>query len=251
MTTPGSPPLAPKHVPPGGGVVLHGPGDVSYIKLAANDTADRLSFTESHVEPGAGPPLHVHTLEDETFYILEGTISFHVGGHRIEATPGTTLFGPRNVPHCFKNNTARRAKMILVVTPPRNFEDFYAAIGARQRQAAPAAAGHRTHRAARARARPDDPWAESAVITPGDPARSRRCTRHGPCDVPLSRRDEVVSPAPARRSPASSPAWPGAASLPRPRCPSSGRAGSRRARSPRLRALPSSRGGCASVPASR
>lgn len=130
MTTPSSPPLAPKHVAPGGGVVIHGPGDISYIKLAANDTADRLSFTEYHVEPGAGPPLHVHTLEDETFYILEGTISFHVGGHRLEATPGTTLFGPRNVPHCFKNNTARPARMILVVTPPRNFEDFYASIGA-------------------------------------------------------------------------------------------------------------------------
>ncbi len=130
MTTPSSPPLAPKHVAPGGGVVLHGPGDTSYIKLSANNTANRLSFTEYHVEPGAGPPLHVHTLEDETFYILEGTISFHVGGNRIEATPGTTLFGPRNVPHCFKNNTGRRAKMILVVTPPQNFEDFYAAIGA-------------------------------------------------------------------------------------------------------------------------
>ncbi|MCC6971196.1 MAG: cupin domain-containing protein [Phycisphaerales bacterium] len=129
MTTPSNRPLAPKHVAPGGGAILHGPGDTSYVKLAAGETDNRLSFTEYHVVPGAGPPLHVHTLEDETFYILEGTISFHVGGNRIEATPGTTLFGPRNVPHCFKNNTGRIAKMILVVTPPKNFEDFYAAIG--------------------------------------------------------------------------------------------------------------------------
>lgn len=127
---PASPTLSPKLVPPGEGSILHGPGDISYIKLAAADTSNRLSFTEYHVEPGAGPPLHVHTLEDETFYILEGTILFHVGGQRIEAAPGTTLFGPRGVPHCFKNNTSRVAKMILVVTPPRNFEDFYAAIGA-------------------------------------------------------------------------------------------------------------------------
>ncbi|MFO0835593.1 MAG: cupin domain-containing protein [Phycisphaerales bacterium] len=129
MSTAPDHPLAPKHVAPGGGAILHGPGDTSYVKLAAGETDNRLSFTEYHVEPGAGPPLHVHTLEDETFYILEGTISFHVGGNRIEATPGTTLFGPRNVPHCFKNNTGRPAKMILVVTPPKNFEDFYAAIG--------------------------------------------------------------------------------------------------------------------------
>lgn len=130
MTLSNDTPLAPKVVAPAGGVVIHGPGDISHIKLSAADTCNRLSFTEYHVEPGAGPPLHVHTLEDETFYILEGTLSFHVGGKRIEAAPGTTLFGPRNVPHCFKNNTSRVAKMILVVTPPKNFEDFFAGIGA-------------------------------------------------------------------------------------------------------------------------
>ncbi|MBL8761690.1 MAG: cupin domain-containing protein [Phycisphaerae bacterium] len=122
--------LTPKVIAPGAGEVLHGPGDISYIKLSAGDTGDRLSFTEYHVEPGAGPPLHVHALEDETFYILDGTLSFHVGGERFEATPGTTLFGPRGVPHCFKNNIGRVAKMIPIVTPPKNFEDFYAGIGA-------------------------------------------------------------------------------------------------------------------------
>ncbi len=130
MTSSHNTTLTPKVIAPGAGAILHGPGDISYIKLAAADTDNRLSFTEYHVEPGAGPPLHVHTLEDETFYILEGTLSFHVGGKRFEAATGTMLFGPRGVPHCFKNNTARVAKMILVVTPPKNFEDFFAGIGA-------------------------------------------------------------------------------------------------------------------------
>ena len=34
---------------------------------------------EAFVPPGGGPPPHIHTLEEETFYVLDGRCGFRVG----------------------------------------------------------------------------------------------------------------------------------------------------------------------------
>lgn len=124
-------PLTPKIVAPGEGALQPAPGGgFSHVKLAAADTENALSLAEFNVGPGAGPPLHMHTREDETFWILEGAVTFHVGGRRIEAAAGTAVFAPRGVPHTFKNCSTRPARMLLIVTPPANFEGFYSAVTA-------------------------------------------------------------------------------------------------------------------------
>lgn len=121
----------PRFIPPGEGAVLHGPGgDLSVPKLAAADTCGLLSLTEYTAMPGVGPPLHRHEREDETFYIIEGEVTFVVAGKEIVARPGAVVYGPRGVPHTFKNRSREPAKMLLLVTPPANFETFYACIGA-------------------------------------------------------------------------------------------------------------------------
>lgn len=134
MATPASPtthPLKPFLMKPGEGTLQMGPGgDKSYPKITAAQSAGQFSLTEHHVAPGAGPPLHVHAHEDESFWVLEGTVTFFAGGTVIEATPGSCVFAPRGTPHTFRNRTSAWAKMLLIVTPPRNFEDFYAGISA-------------------------------------------------------------------------------------------------------------------------
>jgi uncharacterized cupin superfamily protein len=42
-----------------------------------------------------GPPLHVHSSEDELFYVLEGELAFQVDAQRILAKGGTTIFALR------------------------------------------------------------------------------------------------------------------------------------------------------------
>lgn len=119
----------PKVIAPNLGPVAIGPDmSRSVLKLVSTDTNALLSLTEYHAPPAGGPPLHMHTLEDETFYILEGEVTFYVGGNIIKAPAGTTVFAPRNTPHTFKNCTDKWAKFIMVVTPPDNFERFYARI---------------------------------------------------------------------------------------------------------------------------
>lgn len=125
------PALPPKFVPPGAGAVLHGPdGSTTIPKLSPRDTGDALSVDDYFLPPGGGPPLHVHQREDETFFVLEGTVTFWVDGQRVEAAPGAVVFGPRGVPHTFRNLSNVRARMLLLVTPPSNFAAFYAKMGA-------------------------------------------------------------------------------------------------------------------------
>jgi mannose-6-phosphate isomerase-like protein (cupin superfamily) len=127
--------LVPKFVAPGEGRAFIAPGgDTSVPKITARETADRFSLAEYTVLPDAGPPLHSHTREDEAFWILEGEVTFWIGsresGRSIVAGTGSFVFGPRNTPHCFKNRTRRPAKLLLIVSPPANFETFYETINA-------------------------------------------------------------------------------------------------------------------------
>ncbi len=125
-----TPHLTPKFVAPGVGKVLTAPGgDTSVPKITADETGDRFSAAEYTVMPQTGPPLHLHEREDEAFWILEGEVTFSVDGTKITAPTGSFVYGPRDVPHTFKNLTAKPARMLLIVTPARNFEQFYDKIG--------------------------------------------------------------------------------------------------------------------------
>ncbi len=47
---------------------------------------------EVSVAPGGGPPPHIHHLEEEQFYVLEGELTFQVGGQSFR---GPTQIPPR------------------------------------------------------------------------------------------------------------------------------------------------------------
>ena len=52
-------------------------GDRYTIKCDGNDTSGAFVLVEAVVPPGNGPPPHIHSREDEAFYILEGELQFH------------------------------------------------------------------------------------------------------------------------------------------------------------------------------
>jgi quercetin dioxygenase-like cupin family protein len=72
---------------------------------------------EAIVPPGGGPPPHVHSREEEGFYILEGAISFTIGERRLLATAGMFAYMPVGTPHSFKNESSKPAKMLISVAP--------------------------------------------------------------------------------------------------------------------------------------
>jgi mannose-6-phosphate isomerase-like protein (cupin superfamily) len=97
-------------------------GDTITIKLRGADTGGAYAVIEALTPPQGGPPLHVHRREDETFFVLEGEFEFSIGTRAVCAIPGTTLFGPRGIPHTFKN--IKNARMLVVISPP-GFEKFF------------------------------------------------------------------------------------------------------------------------------
>ena len=78
--------------------------------------------------PGFASPYHVHHLEDEAFYVLEGEMAFICDGNWIKGGPGAYVFGPREVPHGFRVIGRTPARMLLMCAPA-GFEHFVLEMG--------------------------------------------------------------------------------------------------------------------------
>src|SRR5204863_7297278 len=65
------------------------------VKAGGAEESHAISQIEADDPHGTGPPLHLHHNEDETFYVLDGEVTFLVGGERIDLPAGDYLFGPR------------------------------------------------------------------------------------------------------------------------------------------------------------
>jgi quercetin dioxygenase-like cupin family protein len=98
-------------------------GSLMKIKARAEDTGGALGLVEGSFYRGFGPPLHVHSREDEALYVLGGQIRFRQGDDEFVAGPATWVWGPRGVPHAFKveSETARA----LVIVTPGGFERMF------------------------------------------------------------------------------------------------------------------------------
>src|SRR5271170_1624767 len=92
-------------------------GDVYRFMATSEDTNGKYAMWEAIVPPGGGPPPHVHSREEEGFYILEGEITFHVGEKRLVASAGMFANMPVGTPHSFKNESSIPAKMLISVAP--------------------------------------------------------------------------------------------------------------------------------------
>ena len=92
-------------------------GDVYRFLATGEDTSGRYALFEALVSPGGGPPPHVHSREEEGFYVLEGEISFFVGDKRLVANAGMFANMPVGTPHSFKNESGKPARMLISVAP--------------------------------------------------------------------------------------------------------------------------------------
>ncbi len=51
---------------------------------------------------GGGPPAHIHTREEEAFYVIRAEVVFLVGDERVTVGPGTFLNVPKGTKHQFR-----------------------------------------------------------------------------------------------------------------------------------------------------
>src|ERR1044071_6967826 len=109
-----------------GKAIIRRPGEGRYIKLAGHPMAFLITGTDTRhtsmfewtIPAGFSTGLHVHRVQEETFYVLEGECEWQVGEERIRAKPGTFLFLPPGVPHNIINATDAPARVLMTVSPP-------------------------------------------------------------------------------------------------------------------------------------
>jgi quercetin dioxygenase-like cupin family protein len=89
------------------------------IKASSDDTGGQLSVMESTYPPGLVVPAHVHTGEDEMFYVLAGELRGFCDDDQWTATPGSFVFVPRNRPHGFTVTSDEAARALVIVGPAR------------------------------------------------------------------------------------------------------------------------------------
>lgn len=80
------------------------------------DNHGTFDFVISKIRRGTEPPPHVHTREDEFFYLLAGEMAFYVDGKAFSITAGECIFLPRRIPHAWLI-TSDDVNTITVVTP--------------------------------------------------------------------------------------------------------------------------------------
>jgi mannose-6-phosphate isomerase-like protein (cupin superfamily) len=92
-------------------------GDVYRFLATGEDTNGKYALWEALVPPGGGPPPHVHSREEEGFYVLKGEITFHVGDNRLVASAGMFVNMSVGTPYSFKNESSKPVKMLISVAP--------------------------------------------------------------------------------------------------------------------------------------
>jgi quercetin dioxygenase-like cupin family protein len=111
----------------------------SSLKASAKSTGGGMSMIESRTTGGA--PLHVHTREDEYFYVLEGKLSVRLGDETFEAGARSFVFLPRGVPHEW--DVVGEEATLLLMTAPAGLDEFlteFHAVGTKAERDAVAAA---------------------------------------------------------------------------------------------------------------
>ena len=106
--------------------VIRLPDDTSGVLLRGEPMAFLVTGTDTRhtsmfdwtIPAGFATGLHVHRVQEETFYVLDGECEWWVGERRMRATPGTFLFLPPGVPHNITNVSDKVARVLMTVSPP-------------------------------------------------------------------------------------------------------------------------------------
>jgi quercetin dioxygenase-like cupin family protein len=98
-------------------------GDLTFL-IRAEQSNGTLLALQTTAPSGEGPPLHTHTREEETIYVVSGDFRWQVGDEVSAAPPGSFAFIPRGVAHTWQN-IGDGPGSILVTFMPAGMEGFF------------------------------------------------------------------------------------------------------------------------------
>jgi quercetin dioxygenase-like cupin family protein len=116
-------------------VIIFQPGEAKTVSLGPNrvnflisgeQTGGKYSLTEFVAAPPPAPaaPIHIHQVEDETCYVLEGQFQFIIREQSVVTTAGSVVFVPRGTPHTVINSGPGLGRLLVYLSPP-GFEQYW------------------------------------------------------------------------------------------------------------------------------
>jgi quercetin dioxygenase-like cupin family protein len=98
---------------------------VTFLGVRTDPAGRELLEIENAVQPGSGPPMHAHLLQEESLTVQEGCIGYRVsGGPDRFAGPGETVTFARGQKHRFWNAGDGVLRCSGYASPPGNMEYF-------------------------------------------------------------------------------------------------------------------------------
>ena len=110
--------------PNGTAPAVWGPGDLYNLLATGEETNNAFFQFEAIVPTGGGPPPHIHSREDESFYVVNGSLEILLGDSTYQAKAGDFVFIPRGTVHRFKN-VGRTTAVQLVTFVPAGMERYF------------------------------------------------------------------------------------------------------------------------------
>jgi len=104
-------------------------GDVYATLATGAQTHGGYFLVHSVVPPGGGPPAHIHTREEEAFYLLRGELVFQLGDREVTVSAGAFVNVPRGTKHRFYNAAGVDAELLFWFAPA-GIEGLFEELGA-------------------------------------------------------------------------------------------------------------------------
>lgn len=95
------------------------------FKIAPRETNGGLFIVEHTNLIKGGPPFHLHTNQEEWFYVMEGEVLFQIGDIRKTLHGGDSVLGPRGIPHTFSSVGEKAGRMLIAFSPAGKMEQFF------------------------------------------------------------------------------------------------------------------------------
>jgi quercetin dioxygenase-like cupin family protein len=122
-----APDRTPARLAAGEGAALEVLGQTVTVKVSARQSGGASTLFELTCPPGTGTPPHRED-GDETFYVLDGTMTFLVDDEVVYAGAGECVFIPRGTRHAEANTSGRAARALVVSTMGARKERLFAAL---------------------------------------------------------------------------------------------------------------------------
>ena len=100
-------------------------GGLYEVLVSGDETNGQSTVMHFTIPAGAAPPLHRHD-GDETVFVLEGTLNYHIGGETFEGGPGSVFHIPAGTEERFEPTSTVK---LVVNYAPGGIDRFFAEAG--------------------------------------------------------------------------------------------------------------------------